>query len=149
MSQKYPPATRDDHESFCKIEHWKPVLNALGQKVRHHANYELALHDGRILRTRISRPVDRTTYGASLWGAILKDQLEVTVDQFWACVKDGSLPDRGTPEVPQNALPLELVILLTRTAKIPEETVAAMTKEEAVKAMNDFWTASTADPKQP
>jgi hypothetical protein len=149
VSQKYPPGTRDDHESFCKIEKWQPVLNALGPKVRHHATYELALHDGRILRTRISRPVARTTYGPSLWGAILKDQLEVTVDAFWACVKDGSLPDRGEPEVPANALPLELVIQLTRTARIPEETVAAMTKEEAVIAMNDYWTASTADPKQP
>lgn len=148
MSQKYPPGTRDDHESFCKIEKWQPVLNAKGQKVRHHPTYELALHDGRILRTRIFRPVDRTTYGASLWGAILKDQLEVTVAEFWGCVKDRVLPDRGAPELPKDALPLELVNLLIRTARIPEETVAGMSKEEAVKAMNDFYTGNTPAQKQ-
>nr|WP_224091253.1 cytotoxic translational repressor of toxin-antitoxin stability system [Arthrobacter sp. StoSoilB13] len=142
MSQKYPPGTRDDHETFCRTEEWQPVPNAKGQKVRHHATYELALHDGRILRTRISRPVDRTAYGPSLWGEILKNQLDVTPDEFWGCVKDGDLPDRGLPEAPTTALPLELVILLTKTAKIPEATVATMSKEEAVQAMNAYWTST-------
>lgn len=84
-----------------------------------------------------------------MWGEILKNQLEVTVDQFWACVNDGDLPDRGAPEAPKDALPLELVTLLIRTARIPEETVAIMTKEEAVQAINDFWASSTAGPKEP
>ena len=123
------------------------MLNAKGQKVRHHATYELALHDGRILRTRISRPVDRTTYGPSLWGEILKNQLEVTPEEFWKCVKEGALPDRGAPKAPTTALPLELVMLLTKTAGIPEATVAAMSKEEAVHAMNDYWTSTVTPPK--
>lgn len=141
MSVKHPPGTRDDHEKFCKIEDWAPVKNARGQKVRHHPTYELALHDGRILRTRISRPVDRTTYGPSLWSAILRDQLEVSADAFWGCVAGGVLPDRGAPEVPAEALPLSLVIQLTRTAGLSEDAVAAMSKAEAVQALNDFWTA--------
>jgi hypothetical protein len=139
LSSKRSPGTRDDHEQFCKTEAWEPVKNARGQKVRHHATYELVLHDGRILRTRISRPVDRTAYGPSLWGAILKDQLEVTADEFRACVKGGQLPDRGAPEVPAEALPLALVIQLTQTAGLPEQAVAAMTKAEAVQALNEFW----------
>jgi hypothetical protein len=147
VSQKYPPGTRDDHETFCRTEKWEPVLDTTGQKVRHHATYELALHDGRILRTRISRPVDRTAYGPSLWGEILKNQLDVAPDEFWGCVKEGAPPDRGAPEAPATALPLELVFLLTRTAKIPEATVAAMSKEEAVQAMNNYWSSSTTPPK--
>lgn len=123
------------------------MLNAKCQKVRHHATYELALHDGRILRTRISRPVDRTTYGPSLWGEILKNQLEVAPEEFWKCVKEGALPDRGVPEAPTIALPFELVILLTKTAGIPEATVAAMSKEDAVQAMNDYWTSTVTPPK--
>lgn len=97
--------------------------------------------DGRILRARISRSVDRSTYGPSLWGAILRDQLAVSVDVFWACVKDGILPDRGAPEVPPGALPLSLVIELTNTAGIPEETVAAMSKADAVQALSDYCTS--------
>jgi hypothetical protein len=139
LSVKHPPGTRDDHETFCKVENWAPVKNARGQKVRHHATYELTLHDGRILRTRISRPVDRTTYGPSLWGAILRDQLEVSEDVFWGCVKDGTLPDRGAPEVPAEALPLSLVIQLTRTARFSEEAVGAMSRAEAVQALSDYW----------
>lgn len=143
MTRQYAPGTRDDHEKFCTTEAWVPVKNARGKKVRHHITFELALHDGRILRTRISRPVNRTAYGPSLWGAILKDQLEVQAEEFWACVKDGKLPPRGVPIIPTAALPLQLVIQLTKTVGIPEETVAAMTKAEAVQALNDYWTAQT------
>ncbi|GAT87413.1 cytotoxic translational repressor of toxin-antitoxin stability system [Paenarthrobacter nicotinovorans] len=91
--------------------------------------------------------MDRSTYGPSLWGEILKNQLEVAPGEFWGCVKDGILPDRGVPEAPTSSLPLELVIQLTKTAKIPEATVAAMSKEEAIKAMNDFWTSMVSPPK--
>lgn len=42
--------------------------------------------DGRVLRTRVSHPVDRTDYGKSLWSHILRDQLEVSEAQFWECV---------------------------------------------------------------
>lgn len=59
--------------------------------------YELTLHDGRVLRTRISHPVDRTVYGAAMWAHILRDQLDVEEAEFWACVLDGTLPDRGAP----------------------------------------------------
>ncbi|NJC21035.1 hypothetical protein BJ994_000111 [Arthrobacter pigmenti] len=124
-------------------------MNAKGQKVRHHATYELVLHDGTVLRTRISRPVDRTTYGSSLWGAILKDQLRVTPDEFWSCVNEGVLPDRGAPAVPAEALPLELVHLLTKTAGLSESEVASLTKEEAVRIMNDHWASAPPQPDEP
>lgn len=145
LSRQYPLGTRDDHEKFCTTEAWVPVTNARGKKVRHHVTYELLLHDGRILRTRISRPVNRTAYGPSLWGAILKDQLSVQAGEFWACVKDGKLPVRGGQTIPEAALPLQLIIQLTQTAGIPEETVAEMTKAEAVQALSDYWTKRAAD----
>ncbi len=145
LSAQHPPGTRDAHEKFCTTEEWAPVKNARGQKVRHHVTYELGLHDGRILRTRVSRPVNRTTYGPSLWSAILRDQLEVTADIFWECVNEGILPDRGAPEVPAEALPLSLVVQLTRTAGLSEEAVAAMSKAEAVQALSDYWTSQLQD----
>src|SRR4051794_41203434 len=61
-------ATRDDHQRFCAVEGWVQVRNARGKPVRHHETYELSLFDGRILRTRISRPVNRTTYGPAMFG---------------------------------------------------------------------------------
>lgn len=130
---------RDDHEKFCVIEQWDLVVNARGKPVRHHATYRFTLSDGRILRTRISRPVDRTTYSASIWNHILQDQLMVGDDEFWACVEDGVLPVRGTTPVPESALPLALVWQLTHTAGIDEVVVARMTKQQAVQAVNDYW----------
>nr|MDQ3359991.1 hypothetical protein [Actinomycetota bacterium] len=56
---------------------------------------ELERHDGRVLRTRVSRPANRESYGPALWKPILTEQLSVTEEQFWACVKDRRLPDRG------------------------------------------------------
>lgn len=70
------------------------VRDARGRPTQHHVTYTLPLWDGRVLRTRISRPADGTTYGASLWKHILADQLEVSEQGFWACVTDGIPPDR-------------------------------------------------------
>lgn len=130
---------RDDHEKFCLTEQWELVVNARGKPVRHHATYRLILPDGRILRTRISRPVDRTTYSGSIWNHILQDQLLVSDDEFWACVEDGVLPARSAPAEPASALPLTLVWQLIHTVGLDENVVAGMTKEQAVQAINDYW----------
>ncbi|WP_427007949.1 cytotoxic translational repressor of toxin-antitoxin stability system [Pseudarthrobacter sp. H2] len=137
---------RDDHERFCLTGHWELVVNARGKPVRHHATYRLVLPDGRILRTRISRPVDRTTYSPSIWNHILQDQLVVGDDEFWACVDDGLLPARGAAPVPASALPLALVWQLTHTAGLDEGDVARMTKEQAVQAINDYWMSQGGGP---
>ncbi|MFY1694850.1 MULTISPECIES: hypothetical protein [unclassified Solwaraspora] len=95
--------------------------------------------DGRILRTRISHPVDRTAYGPSLWSHILRDQLDVAEDEFWACTRDGTLPKRSDPTVPTASLPAELVHLLVHRVGLTEPEVAAMTKEQAVARLNRYW----------
>ena len=116
MSKKLPVATREDHDDFCTNEKWTLVRGASGKPVRHHRTYELVLWDGRILRTRISRPVDRTEYAASMWSHILREQLDVTADVFWECAREGVLPDRGGPAAvtPLKSVPLYLVRELSR-----------------------------------
>jgi len=135
------PGSRRDHDRFCQIEGWTEVRNARGHKVRHHITYELELPDGRVLRTRISRPANRETYGPKLWSAILEHQLCVTETEFWSCVNDKQLPDRGTGDVsaPAHALPAQLVFQLIHDAKVPEDQVAMMTLEQAMKAMAEYW----------
>ena len=135
----WPQATRQAHEKFCLVESWTRARDARGRSGTHHVTYELNLADGRILRTRISHPVDRTTYGPSLWGHILRDQLDVTDTVFWRCVHEGVRPDRGEPEMPAEALPVDLVYMLINRVGLDEAVVAAMTKDEAVTRMNQFW----------
>ena len=81
--------TRQDHERFCATEGWTLVRDV---------TYELGLPDGGVLRTRISHPPDRSAYGPSLWSHVLRDQLDVSEQEFWACVRDGTRPARGVPD---------------------------------------------------
>lgn len=136
----WPPPTRKDHEVFCRTEEWTQVRDARGRTGTHHVTYQLPLADGRILRTRISHPVDRTDYGRGIWGHILRDQLDVSEDAFWACVQDGIKPDRGgLPEAPAEALPAEMVYLLIHKVGLAEAAVAAMTKDDAVARLQRYW----------
>ena len=141
------PGTRRDHNRFCQVEGWTEVRNARGKKVGHHITYELALPDARILRTRVSRPPNNETYGPTLWGHILGDQLEVTEAEFWVCVTDGKRPDRRAPtaDAPANALPASLVYQLIHEAGVPETEVAAMTLERAVEVMTAHWSKPQPD----
>jgi len=135
------PGTRRDHDRFCTTEGWDLVRSARGGPVGHHLTYELALPDGRSLRTRISRPPNRETYGPALWNHILSDQLEVAEAEFWACVNKRRLPDRtpATGQIPANALPAGLVFQLVHTAGVPEAEVAVMSLERALEVMTQFW----------
>lgn len=133
-------ASRRDHDRFCQIEGWDEVRNARG-RTGHHQTYESRLPDGRILRTRISHPVNNDTYGARLWSHILRDQLDVTQTQFWACVDDRTVPDRGVAAdaTPANALPAGLVHQLIHVVGVPEGEVAAMSLDQALSVMNEYW----------
>ncbi|MGH3925193.1 MAG: cytotoxic translational repressor of toxin-antitoxin stability system [Pseudonocardiaceae bacterium] len=135
-----PQPTRKDHETFCRVEGWRPVRDARGRTGAHHVTYELELSDGRILRTRISLPVDRGDYGKSIWRHILRDQLQVDEADFWACVHDGVKPARGLPEPPAEALPADLVHLLISRVGLDEIEVAGMSKQDALARLQRYWT---------
>jgi hypothetical protein len=136
----WPAPTRADHDKFCRIEGWTPVSDAAGRTGTHHVTYERALPDGRILRTRISHPPNRTSYGAGLWAHILRDQLDVDEATFWAAVRDGVKPSRGAAATPAETLPAELALLLVNRVGLTREQLAAMTKTEAIERLNRFWT---------
>jgi hypothetical protein len=137
----WPAPTRKDHEAFCAAEGWQPVRNAQGKTGTHHVTYELHLYDGRILRTRISHPVNRNSYGQEIWSHILRDQLDVGQAAFRALVQDGIKPDRGAAEPPAGALPADLVHLLITRAHLNEAEVAAMSKDQAIARMQQYWAA--------
>ncbi len=135
----WPQPTRADHEKFCRIEGWRQVRNARGNKGTHHLTFELDLPDGRILRTRISHPPDRTDYGAQLWQHILRDQLTVTEAEFWACVQKKAKPDRGGPPEPAPSLPADVVYQLLTKVGLTEDEVAGLTREQAIARLRQYW----------
>lgn len=135
----WPRPTRKDHERFCEVEGWTRVRDARGRAGTHHVTYELTLPDGWVLRTRVSHPVDRTDYGRGLWGHVLRDQLDVSEAEFWACVRDGTAPGRSQPAVPADPLPAELVHLLVHRVGLRDDEVAAMSRAEALARLERFW----------
>ncbi len=129
----WPAPTRRDHQRFCEIEGWE-------HKPGDHEYYYLALHDGRVLYTKVSRPAGRQGYGHDMWHRqILGQQLQVTEPEFWACVQDGVRPDRGAPSTPPAALPVDLVWQLRSKVGMSDVEIFAMTKAEAVERMRQYW----------
>ncbi|MEV8250890.1 cytotoxic translational repressor of toxin-antitoxin stability system [Microbacterium sp. NPDC076768] len=139
MSEKHPTPTRQNHDEFCANEKWELVRGSTGKPVTPHKTYELTLWDSRILRTRISRPVNGTDYSARMWSHILREQLEVSSSEFWSCAGDGVLPDRGAPKVvaPRKTVPLHLVRLLSRLG-VPEDEILALDAASAAQLYADL-----------
>ncbi|MEO7123090.1 MAG: cytotoxic translational repressor of toxin-antitoxin stability system [Lacisediminihabitans sp.] len=132
---KRPAPTRQLHEKLRTVEKWTLVTDARGRAVGHHETYKLITPSGDVLRTRISHPVNRTTYAPAMWSHILRDQLQVTAREFWSCVLDGVRPDRGAPVVPDAALPLHLVARLVRERGLSREDTAGLSAEEVIQLL--------------
>ena len=136
----HPTPTRRDHLRFCEIEGWNVVRSGAGKRSTHHETYEFELPDGRVLRTRISRPPDRTGYGPALWSHILRDQLQTSPDGFWQCVRTGIPPDRGAPPEPDRAIPTDLVHMLKSRVGLTDEQLAGMSRQAAIERAQQYWT---------
>lgn len=134
----FPAPTRKDHQQFCVTEGWVQVRNARGKTGSHHVTYELHLPDGRVLRTRVSHPPNRKTYGPQMWAGILREQLDVDEADFWACVQNGVKPARGTPEPPEDSIPAGIVSQLIANG-VPEDEIRDMDKDEALQRLNQIW----------
>ena len=138
---KYPAATRRDHQKFCELEGWTRVRDTRGRTGTHHLTYEFTLADGRILRTRVSYPPDRTDIGKGLFSHILRDELAVTVEEFWRCVADGVVPDRGAGAAAAGEpVPPEVVHLLTTKVGLSDDEVRTLTKAAAIARLEIYWT---------
>ena len=136
----HPAPTRRDHLRFCQIEGWHLVRSAVGERSTHHETYELELDSGSVLRTPISRPPDRSTYGAALWSHILREQLQISPDEFWRCVQLGTPPQRGAPPVLARAIPTELLYLLKNRVGLADEQLQEMSRQAAIERMQQYWT---------
>ena len=139
MSWPTPP--HKDHLRFCEIEGWSPVRSSSGKTGTHHDTFELVLDNGDTLRTRISRPPDRTDYGPGLWSHILKDQLQVSKAEFWECLETKTPPQRAAPTEPEKEpIPTGVIWNLIDRVGLSEAEVGSMSKEEAIARLNTFWT---------
>jgi hypothetical protein len=126
--------TRTDHRGFCEHEGWERA------DADHHLTYALRLPGGLILHTRISHPVTKQAYSPRLAAHILRDQLQVSADEFWACAADKVVPARSvvTPTAGPT-LPAGLLMTLKRELALSDAELAVLSKVEAVQMLNAHW----------
>lgn len=132
-----------DVEGFLRADRWTLVkVKQRGRRRMRHVPYEKMLSDGRVLRTRISH--DR---GASIspgrFRAVLRYELEVTREQFWAAIRTGEPVNRiqeepDEPEKPADH-PAWVVAVLAGKLHLGHEEIARLSPEEAQQKVEDYW----------
>lgn len=104
--------------------------------MRRHEVWTKALADGTVLRVVISK--GRGEYSPQMMAWIVKHELRVTEEEFWAAVLRRSAPRRGSTEAsgPHGGLlPLSLVKALL-AAGFSTDDVRALTLDEAKRLLD-------------
>jgi hypothetical protein len=139
------PATFEDLRTFVLRDGWieEPNLARGRAGTGDQWRFRKESADGTIRRTKVPHCL-RDEIGADLFGHILRDQLGVTEDRFWAVVR-GSATGAEPPPAQAPALPGWLVERLLLTVGLGEDEIRAMTTDEARAA----WEACRARPRGP
>lgn len=135
------PLPHSAHRKFVETEGWEKKGTARGAgKTGDHYRYNLHLATGDVLTTRVSHGSGQIN-DPKLIAAIYRDQLAVSEESFWRCVKDGVLPPRPEPPTtaPEGeALDAKLVRNLIRKVGLSEAEIATLTKAEAVGRWEEY-----------
>lgn len=137
------PIPHRSHRQFVETEGWVAKGGARRSGAAgDHYRYTLTLATGDVLRTRVSHGAGQIG-DPGLVAHILRDQLTVTEDAFWACVEQGILPPRPrpTPRTPVGVvLDAGLVRNLLTRVGLTQAEIAALSKSEAVARWQEWLT---------
>ena len=124
---------------FVEVEGWTDKDVRSGKKKGDHHRYVFTTPTGDRLYTRAShgrgQPQD-----ADLFRHLLRDQLAIDEEQFWAAVDQGKAPTRTTPTTQQSGPGIDAKLarnLLTKVGVSPVD-LSQMTQSDAVERWN-YW----------
>ena len=132
MSDSHPAPTWGDVDAFCKADEWDLV------GVTDHYHWEKVLPSGETLHTHRSLAVHKVIR-PNVFGVILRNQLKVSRDEFWAEIRSGDPVDRpvaldeSAPEYPA-----WVVAGLIRVG-IAEAEIREMSPTEAEALLHQKW----------
>ncbi len=131
-------ATFEDLRAYVLHDGWteEPGLARGRARTGDHRRYRKELVDGTILRTKAPHGL-RDDIGSDLFRHILRDQLRVTEERFWAVVHGTAIQEEPTPPE-AGALPGWLVERLLLTVGLSEADVRSMTPDEARAAWDAY-----------
>lgn len=133
--------TWGDVERFLAADGWRQISTGeRGGRRQRHLFFEKLLPGGRLLQTHISHD-RRKSIGASRFGAVLRDQLEVSREEFWAAI------DAGAPVARPVVLDEDEVVehdawvvrVLAGELHMSPDEIAALGEEEAKARVYSHW----------
>jgi hypothetical protein len=130
-----------DLEQFLAADGWRQIpASERGGKRESHVFFEKQLADGRTLQTHISH--DRSAMiSAGRFGAILREQLEVSRAEFWKAIRTREPVDRPVAVEAEQAVehePWVIAVLVGKLHMGPEE-IEILSRQEAIDLVHEFW----------
>ena len=124
---------------YVQVEGWEDKDKKSGKKTGDHHRYLFTAPTGERLFTRVSHGRGQI-HDRDLFEHILREQLRIDEDQFWAAVDRGVKPTRPspTPTNPEGALDAKLVRNLLTKVKVTPSQLVGMTHDQAIKLWQEW-----------
>lgn len=134
-----------DIRDFLAADRWQELPSAArGGSQTDHIWFAKTLPDGRLLQTKVSHSTKKTV-SAGRFRAICRHELEVSVNEFWACARSGKPLDRPVPiDEPEYQHPAWVVNVLVGQLHMSGEEVAKLGREEAERLVHEHWAGGSA-----
>lgn len=125
--------TTSEFEEFLKLDGWEPIRDSK------HGHYEKRLADGTVLGTHVS--FGKKGMSKDLFKDILKYQLAVTEEQFWATIRAKKSQRTTTVVAPakEDRFTLALRQELIRKLHYTDAQMIGMTGTKAKQLLSDFY----------
>lgn len=127
-------------ERFLKIDGWTRLAAASrGGSSQDHIFYEKLLDSDELLRTHVSHSAAKRP-SSGRFGAILREQLKVSREDFWSALRDRVAVDR--PSMDDEAPPEHdawVVAVLTRDLHMAAEQIASLDVDGAREMVLVHW----------
>lgn len=134
--------TWGDLVAFCKADQWD------SPRQTKHAVYRKVLADGTALQTEASRGKDSGSIGAGLFHFILRVELQVSEDEFWAAIRTGEPASRpahpAPPSVPSKPS-AGLVFQIRKYLPLTDAEISKLSREEAIEILKEYFSRPSED----
>ncbi len=137
--------TWGDIREFLAADDWRELpSNERGGSQSDHIFFEKVLEDGRLLRSHVSHSKQKTL-SAGRFRAIAREELEVSVPEFWECIRSGKPVARpvAVAEVAYQH-PAWVVNVLVGQLHLSGDEVAKLSREEGERLVHEHWAGGSA-----
>jgi hypothetical protein len=136
--------TWGDIEDFLRADGWRKLERAeRGGGRSRHVFYEKVLPGGRVLQTHVSHSRQKAV-SAGRFGSILREQLEVSREEFWRCIQTQTPIDRPVAtEEPTVEHEAWVVAVLVGELHMSAAAIGRLSPEEARRLVEEHWSRPT------